>query len=193
MSTFCNINISTTVCLLSILLFLTFPGGSDGKESAWKAGDLGLIPGLWRSPGERYGYPLQYSRLENSMDRGDWWATVYGVAELDRTEQLTLSLLIYVFIFKVHLLKAYIGEPCCFIKSINRCLLIRGFRSCTFNAVIKMGEFKATILLVVFCVSDIGIYIHSSPFFLYPLLLVYLSILQWFHDWLIGYTTFKIF
>ena len=88
MSTFCNINISTTVCLLSILLFLTFPGGSDGKESAWKAGDLGLIPGLWRSPGERYGYPLQYSRLENSMDRGDWWATVYGVAELDRTEQL---------------------------------------------------------------------------------------------------------
>ena len=92
--------------------------------------------------------------------------------------QLTLSLFIYVFIFKVHLLKAYIGKPCCFIKSINHCLLIGGFRSCTFNAVIKMGEFKATILLVVFCVSDIGIYIYSSPFFLYPLLLVYLSILK---------------
>ena len=45
-----------------------FPGGSDGKESACSAGDLGLIPGLGRSPGEGNGYPLQYSGLENSMD-----------------------------------------------------------------------------------------------------------------------------
>ena len=45
-----------------------FPGGSDHKESAWNAGDLGLIPGLGRSPGEEKGYPLQYSGLENSMD-----------------------------------------------------------------------------------------------------------------------------
>ena len=45
-----------------------FPGGSDGKESAYKAGDLGLIPGSERSPGEGKGYPLQYSGLENSMD-----------------------------------------------------------------------------------------------------------------------------
>ena len=45
-----------------------FPGSSAGKESAWNAGDLGLIPGLGRSPGERNGYPLQYSGLENSMD-----------------------------------------------------------------------------------------------------------------------------
>ena len=112
------------------------------------------------------------------MNRGDWWATVCGVAELDRTEQLTLLLFVYVFIFKVYLLKAYIGEPCCFIKSINHCLLIEGFRSCTFNAIIKMGEFKATILLVVFYVSNIGTYIYFSPFFLYPLLLVYLSILK---------------
>ena len=42
-----------------------FPGGSDGKESACNAGDLGLILGLARSPGERNGYPLQYSCLEN--------------------------------------------------------------------------------------------------------------------------------
>ena len=47
-----------------------FPGGSDDKESACNAGDLGLIPGLGRSPGEGNGNPLQYSCLENPMDRG---------------------------------------------------------------------------------------------------------------------------
>ena len=46
-----------------------FPGGSDGKESAYNAGDPGLIPGSGRSPGEGNGYPLQYSCLENPMDR----------------------------------------------------------------------------------------------------------------------------
>ena len=49
-------------------VFLGFPGGSAGKESACNAGDLGLIPGLGRSPGEGKGYPLQYSDLENSKD-----------------------------------------------------------------------------------------------------------------------------
>ena len=49
-----------------------FPGGSDGKASACNAGDLGLIPGSGRSPGEGNGNPLQYSYLENSMDRGAW-------------------------------------------------------------------------------------------------------------------------
>jgi len=47
-----------------------FPGGSDGKESSCNAGDLGLIPGLGRSTGEGHGNPLQYSCLENSVDRG---------------------------------------------------------------------------------------------------------------------------
>ena len=56
-----------------------FPGGSDGKESAQNAGDLGLIPELGRSPGEGNGYPFQYSYLGNPMDRGAWWATVYVV------------------------------------------------------------------------------------------------------------------
>ena len=56
-----------------------FPGGSDGKESACNVGNLGLIPGSERSPGEGNGTPLQYSCLENPMDRGAWWATVYGV------------------------------------------------------------------------------------------------------------------
>ena len=58
-----------------------FPGGSDGKESACNAGDPGSTPGLGRSPGERNGNPLQYSCLENPMDRGVWWATVCRVAK----------------------------------------------------------------------------------------------------------------
>ena len=58
-----------------------FPGGSDGKESACNAGDLGLIPGFGRSLGEGNGYPLQYFYLENPMDRGGWRATVHGVTK----------------------------------------------------------------------------------------------------------------
>ena len=58
-----------------------FPGDSDSKASTNNAGDPGLIPGLGRSPGEGNGNPLQYSRLENSMDGGTWWATVHGIAE----------------------------------------------------------------------------------------------------------------
>ena len=58
-----------------------FHGGSDGKASACNAGDMGLIPGSGRSPGEGNGNSLQYSCLENSMDRGAWWATVQGVAK----------------------------------------------------------------------------------------------------------------
>ena len=60
---------------------MVFPGGSDGKESACNVGDIDSIPGLGRSPGEENGYPLQYSCLENSMDRGGWEATVHGVAK----------------------------------------------------------------------------------------------------------------
>ena len=60
---------------------MVFPGGSDGKESPCNAGDLGLIPGLGRCPGEGHGNPLQYSCLENPMDRGAWPATVHGVTK----------------------------------------------------------------------------------------------------------------
>ena len=58
-----------------------FPGGSEDKASACDVGDLGLIPGLGRSPGEGNGNPLQYSCLENPMDRGAWRATVHGVTK----------------------------------------------------------------------------------------------------------------
>ena len=60
---------------------LGFPRGSEGKEFIYNAGDLGLIPGWVRSPGKGNGYQLQYFCLENSMDRGAWWATVHGVAK----------------------------------------------------------------------------------------------------------------
>ena len=66
--------------------FCSFPGGSDGKESACNAGDVGSIPGLGRSPGGGNGNPVQYSCLGNLMDRGAWQATVHGVAELDTTD-----------------------------------------------------------------------------------------------------------
>ena len=60
---------------------LGFPCGSDGKESACNARDPGLISGSGRSPGEENDNLLQYSCLENSIDRGAWWATVHGVAK----------------------------------------------------------------------------------------------------------------
>ena len=61
-----------------------FPGGSDSKESACNAGDLGSIPGSGRSPGKRNGNPLQYSCLENSMDKGASWAAVYAKSQNNR-------------------------------------------------------------------------------------------------------------
>ena len=66
------------------------PGSSTGKEYACNAGNLGSIPGLGRSPGEGNGYPLQYSCLENSMDRGAWQATSpWG--HKDTQQQFSLS------------------------------------------------------------------------------------------------------
>ena len=68
---------------LSILSRLPrgFPGGAVVKESTSQAGDVGLIPEWGRSPGEGNGNPLQYSCLENAMDRGAWWAVVHGVTK----------------------------------------------------------------------------------------------------------------
>ena len=63
------------------ILRLGFPCDSDGKESACSAGYLGSIPGSGRSPGEGNDYPLQYSCLENPMDKVVWWAIVHGVSK----------------------------------------------------------------------------------------------------------------
>ena len=81
-----------------------FPGGSEVKASACNAGDLGSIPGLGRSPGEGNGNPLQYSCLENCMDRGAWWATVQGVAK-SRTRLSNFTSLHFILQYKIKGLK----------------------------------------------------------------------------------------
>ena len=62
-------------------MYLGFPGDREVKASAPSAGDPGSIPGSGRSPGEGNGNPLQYSCLENSMNRGAWWAIVHWVTQ----------------------------------------------------------------------------------------------------------------
>ena len=80
--------------LIFTTIFL-FPCGSDGKESACNAGALDLIPGLGRSL-EGNGNPLQYSCLENSMNRGAWWAIVHGVENsLTRLSDYTFTFIIF--------------------------------------------------------------------------------------------------
>ena len=70
-----------SISWISVFGALGCSGGLDGKESACNVGDLGSILGLGRSPREENGYSLQYSGLENSMDRGAWKATVHGIAQ----------------------------------------------------------------------------------------------------------------
>ena len=71
--------------------FEGFPGGSDGKESACNAGNPGFIPGWGGAPGGGHDNPLQYSCLENPMDKGAWRATPWGRIELDTTERLNFT------------------------------------------------------------------------------------------------------
>ena len=75
-----------------VLSPMGFPGGSMVKNLPANAGDAGSTRGSGSSLGEGNGYPLQYSCLENSMDRGAWQTTVHGSKELDTTKQVTLSL-----------------------------------------------------------------------------------------------------
>ena len=69
------------ILLMGFKTLKGFPNVSDGKESACNAGNLGLIPGSGRSPGKGNGNPLQYSCLENPINRGALWATLHGVAK----------------------------------------------------------------------------------------------------------------
>ena len=71
----------SSLVILYAVVCMGFSGGSDRKESACYGGGLGSIPKLGRPPGEGNGYPLQYSCLENSMDREDWWVIVHGIAK----------------------------------------------------------------------------------------------------------------
>ena len=75
---------SSRLCFLSLTLVSLgsdFPGGSNGKASAYNVGDLGSVPESARSSGEGNNNPLQYSCLENPIDRGAWWGTVHAVAK----------------------------------------------------------------------------------------------------------------
>ena len=75
-----SFSISPSNEYLGLISFrMGFPGSSPGKESACNAGDPSSVPGLGRSPGEVNSYPLQYSCLENSMDRGAWQVTIPGI------------------------------------------------------------------------------------------------------------------
>ena len=86
----------------------SFPGGSEVKVSACIVGDLHLIPGSGRSPGEENGNPLQYSCLENPMDGGALWATVHGVAK-SRT-QLSDLYFLFRYLFSQDFLKPSISQ-----------------------------------------------------------------------------------
>ena len=77
-----NDQLGFNICPATLyIMYLSFPGSSVGKERACSAGDLGLIPGSGRSPGEGNGKPLQYPCLENPMNREAWWAAVHGIAK----------------------------------------------------------------------------------------------------------------
>ena len=90
-----SLAVASLVDSLSLMdLLWGFPSGSVVKNPPASAGDIrdvGSVPRLGRSPGDGNGCPLQYSCLENPMDRGAWWATARGVAESDMAERLTLS------------------------------------------------------------------------------------------------------
>ena len=103
--------VSLTLTVFKLLLLpwdletWDFLGGSDGKQSTCNAGDLGLIPGSGRYPGEGNGYPLQYSCLENSMERGVWWA-VYNWA----TDSLSMEYLFPPVLWLLNTLPKDIGS-----------------------------------------------------------------------------------
>ena len=83
---FYKVHLISILKCIEVYLIWVFPDGSDGKESACRAEDLGSILGSGRSPREGNGYPLQYSCLGNPMDRGAWWATVHGGRKESDTE-----------------------------------------------------------------------------------------------------------
>ena len=110
-------HISSYYTAVSTLLGLS--GDSDSKESACNAGDLGSIPGSRRSPREGNGKPLQYSCLENSMDRGAWWAAVHGISQsqawlkwLSMHARRASSLLVFPF-------SGFPGYSCCLFFYVN--------------------------------------------------------------------------
>ena len=86
-----------------------FPRGLGGKESACNPGDLCSIPGLGRSPGEGNGNPLQYSCLENPVERGAWWATVMGLQRVRHDQHFHLFPPFISIVFSVSFFRFSLG------------------------------------------------------------------------------------
>ena len=99
------------ITIHTYLLYTTyFFGGSDSKESTCNIRHWSLIPGLWRSPEEGNGHPLQYSCLENSMNRGAWRATVHGVSKSQTwPSNLTLTITIHTYKYVYILIHIHIN------------------------------------------------------------------------------------
>ena len=112
----------TTFFCIWIWIYMGFPRGSVGKESACNAGDPRLIPGWQRSPWEGNGNPLQYSCLENPMDWRAWRAIVHGVARVGHDLVTIISSLAwsYIFIYIYLYLSIYLHR---YIK-VTKCLLL---------------------------------------------------------------------
>ena len=100
-----------------------FPGGSDGKVSAYNAGDPGSIPGSGRSPGIGNGNPLWYSCLENPMNREAWWATAHGITK-NQTQVSTHALFIpsclVDFYRSLHWHEWFGSEPMLFLQALKQ-------------------------------------------------------------------------
>ena len=97
------------------------------KESTCNAGDLDLIPGLGRSPGEGNGNPLQYSCLGNPMDRGAWQATVYVVTRDGHDLVTKLPLYIYIYMYKLYLVSYFLAEVYIQFSSVQSLSCVRLF------------------------------------------------------------------
>ena len=138
-----------------------FPSGLDGNKSACNAGDPGSIPGLGRSPGEGNGKPLQYSGLENPMDRGAWWATVHVVTK----SQTWLSKEHFHFHFMIEL------KLCCLPSCHEKNKLISGntWVSRNYSSIkhIFLPNWGAqTLSVIVFCFLIFSLWKH--PNHIYP-------------------------
>ena len=143
------------LCLTYERVKLGFPHSSVGKESSCKAGDLGLIPGSGRSSGEGNGNLLQYSCLENPVDRGAWQATVHGVARIGHDLVTKPPPMVY-----TRLLRRHSGKE-------SSCQCKRGKRCRFYPWVGKIPWSRCLAESFHFCLRFKGIVNKIRPFILY--------------------------
>ena len=115
---------------------ICFPGGSEGKASACDVEDPCSISGLGRSPGEGNGNSLQYSCLENLMDRGAWWATVHGVAK----SQTRLTDYTHICVYILYIYSIYIYTYIYIRIHIAVATFLKNLSMLTCNLMLLVGE-----------------------------------------------------